>query len=235
MRNATANDTRKLILETARTLLRRFGADKLTVVDIARALDMSHANVYRFFKNKSEILDAIVDEWMSRMEAFIEAIAQRPISAAERIEAVVLELHRKRRQKLLEDAEVYETFRRVVELRPDVMARRRQKIVNVFKRLLEDGMATGEFAPVDAGEAATALKDATALFLHPFMIPTTLNEETDGRAKNVVRHILSGFSLAESKRSGNRRARRRQRGDETGRAVKNRAANGTAVAARLCP
>lgn len=204
MPSVTANDTRQLILETARTLLRRFGADKLTVVDIARALDMSHANVYRFFKNKSEILDAIVDEWMSKMEAFIEAITQRPNSAADRIEAVVLELHRKRRQKLLEDAEVYETFRRVVEMRPDVIARRRQKIVDVFKRLIEEGMETGEFARVDADEAATALKDATALFLHPFMIPTTLNEETDDRARNVVRYILAGFS-AESKRSGNRR------------------------------
>lgn len=206
MRSATANDTHQLILETARTLLRRFGADKLTVVDIARALDMSHANVYRFFKNKSEILDAIVDEWMSKMEAFIEAIAERPASAADRIEAVVLELHRKRRQKLLEDAEVYETFRRVVEMRPDVLAKRREKIVSVFKRLIEEGMETGEFARVDADEAATVLKDATALFLHPFMIPTTLNEETDDRAKNVVRHILAGFSTAESKRSSNRRA-----------------------------
>ena len=199
MQSALANDTRQLILETARTLLRRFGADKLTVVDIARALDMSHANVYRFFKNKSEILDAIVDEWMSKMEAFIEAIARRPISAADRIEAVVLELHRKRRQKLLEDAEVYETFRRVVELRPDVIAQRRQTIVNVFKRLVEEGMETGEFAPVDADEAATTLKDATSLFLHPFMIPTTLNEETDDRAKNVVRYILAGLSASRPK------------------------------------
>jgi AcrR family transcriptional regulator len=205
MQSATASDTRQLILENARTLLRRFGADKLTVVDIARALDMSHANVYRFFKNKSEILDAIVDEWMSKMEAFIEAIAERPVSAADRIEAVVLELHRKRRQKLLEDAEVYETFRRVVELRPDVIAQRREKIVNVFKRLVEEGAENGEFAAVDADEAATVLKDATALFLHPFMIPTTLNEETEDRARSVVRCIIAGFSVVESKRSGNRR------------------------------
>lgn len=199
MRSVTGNDTRKLILETARTLLRRFGADKLTVVDIARALDMSHANVYRFFKNKSEILDAIVDEWMSKMEAFIEAIAQRPAPAADRIEAVVLELHRRRRQKLLEDAEVYETFRRVVEMRPDVIAQRREKIVNVFKRLVEEGIKSGEFAPVDVDEAATVLKDATALFLHPFMIPTTLKEETDDRAKNIVRYILAGFSATKPK------------------------------------
>ncbi len=37
------------------------------------------------------------------------------------------------------------------------------------------------------------------------MIPTTLNEETDDRVKNVVRYILAGFSTVESKTSGNRR------------------------------
>src|SRR5262249_55498371 len=139
------DQNRSLILETAKTLLRRHGIDKLTVVDIARSLDMSHANVYRFFKNKSEILDAIIDEWLSKVESFVENITQRPASPSERIEAVVLELHRKRREKLLEDAEFYETYRRVIELRPDVSAKRREKILNVFKKLVEQGLESGEF------------------------------------------------------------------------------------------
>jgi len=107
--------------------LRRYGNDKLTVVDIARSLNMSHANVYRFFKTKSDILDAIIDEWLTKIEQFVEEIAQRPIPAAARIEAVVLELHRKRKQKLQEDAEVFETYRHIVEIRPDAAARRREK------------------------------------------------------------------------------------------------------------
>ncbi|MDB6112788.1 MAG: TetR family transcriptional regulator [Pedosphaera sp.] len=194
MPNGAHDDTRKLILETARTLLRRFGPDKMTVMDIARSLEMSHANVYRFFRNKSEILDALIDEWLTKIEAFVETIAQRPVSAAERIEAVVLELHRKRRQKLLEDAEFYETYRRVAELRPDFAAKRREKILNVFKRLVEDGIEAGEFSKVDAREIAVVLKDATALFLHPLMIPTALHADTETRAQKVVRCILAGFS-----------------------------------------
>jgi len=190
----TASETRNLILRTAEALLRRYGNDKLTVVDIARSLDMSHANVYRFFKTKSDILDAIIDEWLTKLEHFVEEIAQRPISAAARIEAIVLELHRKRKEKLREDAEVFETFRRVVEIRPDAAARRREKILRVFRRLIEEGIESGEFVGVDSLKAASALKDATSLFLHPFLIPTTLNEETDCRARDVVRFILAGFS-----------------------------------------
>ena len=196
----SASETRTLILQTAESLLRRYGNDKLAVVDIARSLGMSHANVYRFFKTKSEILDAIIDEWLTKLERFVEGIAQRPASAAARIEAVVLELHRKRKQKLREDAEVFETFRRVVEVRPDAAARRREKILRVFRRLIEEGIESGEFVGVDSLKAATALKDATSLFLHPFLIPTTLHEETDARARDVVRFILAGFSAARARR-----------------------------------
>jgi AcrR family transcriptional regulator len=190
----TPIDTHNEILETAKTLLRRYGHDKMTVVDIARALGMSHANVYRFFRNKSEILDAIIDEWLSKLERFVEDIALRPIPAAARIEAVVLELHRRRKQKLLKDGAFFETYRRVVEVRPDVAAKRREKVRQVFKRLIEEGTRSGEFAGVDAARASTVLKDATSLFLHPFLIPTTLNEPTEARARNVVRFVLAGFA-----------------------------------------
>jgi AcrR family transcriptional regulator len=196
----TASETRSLILQTAEALLRRYGNDKLTVVDIARHLGMSHANVYRFFTTKSEILDAIIDQWLSKLELFVEEIAHRPDSAAARIEGIVLELHRKRKQKLREDAEVFETFRRVVEVRPDAAARRREKILRVFRRLIEEGIESGEFVSVDSLKAATALKDATSLFLHPFLIPTTLHEETDARAREVVRFILAGFSARKPRR-----------------------------------
>ncbi len=194
MPETSADKTRSQILETAKTLLRRYGEDKMTVVDIARSMGMSHANVYRYFKSRSEILDAIVDEWLSWIEAFVEEIAARPQPAADRIEAVVLELHSRRKQKLLEDSEVFETFRRVVELRPDATAKRRLKILNVFRKLIQSGIESGEFKPVNPDEAATVLKDATSLFLHPLMIPTAMHEETEDRARQVVRYILAGFS-----------------------------------------
>jgi len=201
-------DTRREIIETAKTLLRRFGDDKMTVVDIARAMGMSHANVYRFFKNKSEILDAIIDEWLEKLELFVEEIARRPSSAAARIEAVVLELHRRRKQKLLKDAAFFETYRRVVELRPEFALKRREKIRKVFERLIVEGVHSGEFATVDAVAASTVLKDATSLFLHPFLIPTTMKERTDARARTVVRFILAGFSKINGRHAPNGAARK---------------------------
>ena len=187
-------DTRELILDAAKTLLRRHGGNKLTVVDIARSLGMSHANVYRFFQSKSEILDAIVDEWMLKLAVFVESIARRPGPAAARLEALVQELYRARHQKCLEDPEIYVTYRRVMDLRPGSVVQRQEMILDVFKRLIEEGVVAGEFAPVDCLAAATLIEDATALFLHPLMIPTAVGDQAETRAANVIRHLLAGFA-----------------------------------------
>jgi AcrR family transcriptional regulator len=201
--------SRARILEAAKVCLRRFGSDKLTVTDVARSLGMSHANVYRFFKSKSDLLDAIIDEWLTLLEKFIEEIAARPLPAATRIELMVVELHRKRKEKVLEDAEVFETFKRVVELRPELMAQRRARITAMFRRLLEEGLQAGEFKKLDSEAVSIALKDATALFLHPFLIPTTLHEATEERAKRVVQYLLAGFLVATPAPAKNGKTKRR--------------------------
>lgn len=200
MQGANRDDTRSRIIEAALKLLRRYGEDKLTVVDIARSLDMSHANVYRFFRNKTDILDTIVDEWLKKVEAFLEEVADGPGTVAERIEAVVLQLHLKRREKFLQDAEVYEAFRRLFELRPEAAPRHRLAIMAVFKRLIAEGVVSGEFLPIDSDEVAVVLKDATSLFLHPLMIPTVLHQPTEERARKLVRYFLAAITASPVRR-----------------------------------
>ena len=46
------------ILATAEDVIRRFGPAKATVVDVARALGVSHAAVYRYVATKAELREA---------------------------------------------------------------------------------------------------------------------------------------------------------------------------------
>jgi len=198
----TSDATTALILEAARAQLRQFGPDKVTVVDIARSLGMSHANVYRFFKSKAEILDAVIDDWLARVESFVESVATQPGTAAERLEAVVMAIHHRRHTKYEQDPQVYLTFRRLIELRPDGVAKREEKILNVFKKVIQAGIDSGEFAPIDANEAARAMGDATAMFLHPAIMPATLNGETEKRIRCVIKTMCAGFSAVEGEKKG---------------------------------
>ena len=194
---SSPDDTRFAILERAKAHLRRFGEDKMTIVDIARGLGMSHANVYRFFKNKAEILDAIIEEWLGKTEDIIEEIALRPGSAAQRLETLVVELYRRKRQKLLEDAEMYESFRRVIQKRPKVVASYRKLRLGTIVNIIQEGVDTGEFELAGAGaeEAGAVFEDAMTLFLNPSMLTTNMGQGgMEARARKVVRGMVAGFT-----------------------------------------
>src|SRR6516165_11166273 len=71
----TEMDVRERILVTAERLFREIGYQKTTVADIARALRMSPANVYRFFDSKKSINLGVARRLMGQVEAESQAIA----------------------------------------------------------------------------------------------------------------------------------------------------------------
>lgn len=110
------------ILDVARAQVRRFGEAKTNVVDIARALGTSHTTIYRHFRLKAEIFDAVVEETMRDEEEMASQAAQADGSAAERLEGMVLALHARKRERFSGDPEAYCLYRRVVEERPEIIA-----------------------------------------------------------------------------------------------------------------
>src|SRR5260370_42139829 len=64
------------ILEVTEDVLRRFGLAKATVVDVARALDVSHGSVYRHFPSKASLRDAVAKRWLDRANAPLAKIAE---------------------------------------------------------------------------------------------------------------------------------------------------------------
>ena len=67
--------TRERILEAAVDVLRRFGPEKATVVDVARVLGVTHGSVYRYFPSKAALRDAVVQHWLEAMMPPLEAVA----------------------------------------------------------------------------------------------------------------------------------------------------------------
>ena len=74
--NETLVLTPERILEVTEDVLRRFGLAKATVVDVARALDVSHGSVYRHFPSKASLRDAVAKRWLDRANAPLEKIAE---------------------------------------------------------------------------------------------------------------------------------------------------------------
>jgi AcrR family transcriptional regulator len=62
----TATDTRDVIIEAAMACFGRQGLNKTTVVDIARAADVSRSTVYEYFRDKAEIVEACAEHSSQR-------------------------------------------------------------------------------------------------------------------------------------------------------------------------
>ena len=72
---ATESLTAERILVAAEEVLRRYGPAKATVVDVARALGVSHGSVYRHVPSKAALRDAVTERWLERVSASLAEIA----------------------------------------------------------------------------------------------------------------------------------------------------------------
>lgn len=193
---ATPDDPfRTQILDAARTQVRRFGEHKTNVVDIAQALGTSHTTIYRHFRSKAEIFDALVEEAMRDEEEIARRFVNADSSAADRLEGMVLALHARKRERFAGDPEIYQLYRRVVEERPEIITAYARAMTMLAGKIIADGVEQREFKIDDVAAAAGVLRDAVTVFLHPALVEasTKAGLPTDEFARQVVRTIVAAF------------------------------------------
>jgi AcrR family transcriptional regulator len=188
-----ARKTRELILAAAEKRFKHYGFTKTTIVDIADDCAMSHANVYRFFRNKTEIVDAIASGWLAKSERVCADVAARPLPAAQRLVDFVLELHRWKRREHLRGSRTHELLtlasyngRPFVRAHLDVLA-------GILVEIIEDGNLRGEFTVDDPPALARAIQDATIKFCAPSLVEQYQDEPLVDQARNVMRFIIAGL------------------------------------------
>ncbi|MBW4697082.1 MAG: TetR family transcriptional regulator [Aphanocapsa lilacina HA4352-LM1] len=183
--------TRSRILETAELLLRRHGPAKLTVTDVARHLGMSHANVYRHFASKADLLDAVAERWLRTVSGALEPIALADGPAAERLEGWAVGLWQQKRRKISDDPEHFAMYHGVAEAARGVVARHVETLLGQLERILADGAASGEFQMTDPPAAARAVWNATVRFHHPHLV--TANPACEAELQAVLALVTAGL------------------------------------------
>jgi AcrR family transcriptional regulator len=182
------------ILDAAENALRRYGREKTNVVDIARALEMSHGNIYRHFPSKQALLNAVVVRWLDTLTRPLAAIvADRARPAGERLVAWFDTLRALKRRKIKDDPELFRVHHEVVESSREVVAEHIETMLGQIEQILRDGVAAREFPRrLDVKLAAQAFLHATSPFHHPAMV---MHEPalTDAHAHAVISLLLAGL------------------------------------------
>lgn len=186
---------RERILDAAEELLRRHGPARATVVDVARALGMSHANVYRHFESKAALREAVAERWLKGISAPLDETAARPGPAAERLVEWVLALAAAKRRKVREEPEIFSAYHALAEEHRAVVDRHVRHLREQVRRILEDGAAEGAFRLRDPEAAAQTVLEATLRFHHPAHVAAADDPAAvEAAARRVLALLVAGLA-----------------------------------------
>jgi len=159
--------TPERILDVTEDVLRRFGLAKATVVDVARALDVSHGSVYRHFPSKASLREAVAKRWLDRVNAPLLKIAEGSGPAPARLERWLRTMIAIKHKKVAEDPEMFATYLTLAQEACKVVNAHKEGLVDQVAHILSDGVKQGAFQVADIKASARAVFEATTRFHHP--------------------------------------------------------------------
>lgn len=144
---------RERILHAARILIAEGGYRNAQVTALAAAAGVSTGQIYRHFPSKAELFVEVLNEAVQRETTILRAIAATQASAAGRLRSAIATFVRR---ALAGPALAYAFIAEPVESEVDAARIRGRRLFGeVFRQLLAEGVAAGEF-PQQSLDAAAA-------------------------------------------------------------------------------
>jgi len=186
--------TAERILEATEEVLRRHGPAKATVVDVARALGVSHGSVYRHFRTKAALREAVTKRWLDRTTeilAGIAADAERDPEA--RLREWCAALFAAKRRKAGADPELFATYSVLVGDSGEVVSEHIAELTGQLTRIVRAGAEAGTFAVEDPAVAAPARFQATGRFHDPSNASEWELPGVEGEFEDLVDLVVRGL------------------------------------------
>ncbi|MBB4955452.1 TetR/AcrR family transcriptional repressor of the ameABC operon [Agrobacterium vitis] len=180
-----AAETRREILCVAETLFRERGYQQVAMADIASALDMSPANVFKHFHAKTALVDAIA---LMHLESMMEGLTdmQLQCSPQEKLLRVAETLLSRLLHDIRENRHLFEMIVLTADLELDTHGFYREKISLILESIILEGVASGEFFVRDARHTASVVTTALEGAINPLAVAREKSEVLYLRCRDVI-------------------------------------------------
>src|SRR5581483_685568 len=186
-RNADANSaTRIEILKSAAAAFRKLGYHGATVEEIASALRMKKGNLYYYFRNKEEILFACHQYSLDRLLALLDEVQTSALTPEDKLRRLIVTFV----HTILDELHGTALFLDLEALTPahlKAVIVRRDRFDHGVRQILENGMASGVFAPADAKLLTFALMGSVN------WIPRWFNPEGPATSQQIAEAFAEYF------------------------------------------
>jgi AcrR family transcriptional regulator len=186
--------TPERILEVTEDVLRRFGLAKATVVDVARALDVSHGSVYRHFPSKASLREAVAKRWLDRVSAPLDKIVESAEPAPVRLEQWLRTLCTAKQKKVCEDPEMFATYMTLAREACSAVRAHREHMMDQVAGILADGVREGAFEIADVKASARAIFEATVRYHNPAHAEEWKDPELGARFDALLALLFRGLA-----------------------------------------
>ena len=189
--------TAERILVATEEVLRRHGPAKATVVDVARALGVSHGSVYRHFRTKAALREAVTKRWLDRTTQMLHDITRvRSETPPQLLRHWLGALFTAKRHKAGDDPELFATYQVLLGETSAVVEEHVADLVGQLVYVLERGIREADFTGVTLATVDTtarAVFHATARFHDPSYAPAWQQPDIEDQFTAVVDLVLRGL------------------------------------------
>ena len=195
-RGPAEHERREQILQAADEHFRRYGYNKTTVADLAKAIGVSGAYVYRFFESKQAIGEAVCAMTLGRIDALLMEIAtDAQETATNRLRALYRCLAEKGIELFFNERKLHDLVLAAVGARWSSVMQHKAAMIEAVRRIVVDGRTSGEFerkTPLD--EICTAVFETLEPFAHPMLLELKEPDELEASVVAVSNLVLRSLS-----------------------------------------
>lgn len=194
LRGPSDHDVRDQIVEAATEYFGRYGYEKTTVSDLAKAIGFSKAYIYKFFDSKQAIGEVICSNRLSAIMAAVdEAVAGVP-AAPERLRRMFKALVEAGTYLFFHDRKLYDIAATSASESWPSVAAYEDHLKAVVLQIVRDGRESGDFerkTPLD--EAVSAIYLVMRPYINPLLLQHNLNnsDQATVQLSNLILRSLA--------------------------------------------
>lgn len=183
-----AEETKQDILTTAETLLRQKGFSGFSIADLAAELGMSPANVFKHFRSKAALADAICDRHITRLVGRFDTVGDTA-PAPQRLGIVVERLMEAHLADIRNDPLFFEML--VLMSGADLASGRhyRQLLENLFESVVRHGFESGVYKAPPDSVIGKSVAPCFASVLHHVFLMRAGDDELHARCNGLVQLV----------------------------------------------
>ena len=193
-RGPQEHERRRQILEAAHVHFKTYGYAKTTVGDIAKAINLSPAYVYKFFESKQAIGEAVVREALSGVAGILDEIAGGPKPAATRLRQIFRAIAERTADMCFNDRKMFDLAVVACGEKWQAIEDYQAYLFGLVRGVVTQGREAGEFErKTPIAETTAAILMTLEMFARPALLEQNLDDPV-GRAETMANLVLRSLA-----------------------------------------